>query len=132
MNGAQQAKETGSHYGMLSENEEEAAMNMDEEDTLGPDEIEQMGPNENGDGSEDMQIVNPSEESSDKGQGATTGSKPTTVRIRNKLGGKNPQLGPRVRDVKKAAPEGGQLKATLNLNNGPATGQTKENQHPNK
>lgn len=54
------------------------------------------------------------------------------IKVRNKNGGKNPQLGPRIRDVKKAARGAGQAQQAINKVIGPKEKKTKENVNPNK
>lgn len=55
----------------------------------------------------------------------------TAVKFCNKLGGKTPQLGPRIRDVKKAARGGAHFQQVVSRTKGPKGVPTKENLNPN-
>lgn len=106
-------------------------MDMDGDDMHSLEENDRPEPNGGGGVSEDIQIIEASGEKDGNDQGMAIGPKSVTVRVRNKLGGNNPQLGPRVRDAKKATCGGGQLKVAINSNNGASVGHKKENLHPN-
>lgn len=56
---------------------------------------------------------------------------PAVAKIKRPNGGKNPQLGPRLRDTKKVARAQGALRKTTQMINGLGVGNTKENVHPN-
>lgn len=61
----------------------------------------------------------------DKGKAKSSGQ--VVLKVRNKMGGKNPQLGPRVRDVKKAARGIGSIQQAVSA----SQNKSKEKNHPN-